>query len=145
MKICKKCGMNVESGAKFCPACGKAFDNENRRAGCRFDNVDIQKNKVMAVLAYLGFLVLIPIFAAKDSRFARYHAKQGLILLITEVIFYMAYGMLRFAVLSISWHLYFLVKIAGMIGYLFPVLAVTGIVNAVRGKARKLPVIGNVL
>lgn len=145
MKICKKCGMNVENEAKFCPACGKSFGNENRRAGCRFDSADIQKNKVMAALAYLGFLVLIPIFAAKESRFARYHAKQGLILLITEVIFYIAYGMLRFAVLSISWHLYFLVKIAGMIGYLFPVLAVIGIVNAVSGKARKLPVIGNVL
>ena len=41
----------------------------------------------MAVLAYFGILVLIPILAAKESKFARFHANQGLILLITGVAY----------------------------------------------------------
>ena len=45
---------------------------------------DIEKNKVMAVLAYFGILVLIPIFAAKDSKFARFHANQGLVLALNN-------------------------------------------------------------
>ena len=36
-----------------------------------FDPQDIQNNKAMAILAYLSWLVLIPLFAAKDSKFAR--------------------------------------------------------------------------
>lgn len=39
---------------------------------------DAQENKGMAVLAYLIFL--IPLLAAKESKFARYHTNQGLVL-----------------------------------------------------------------
>ena len=35
---------------------------------------DVQNNKVFAILAYIGILVLVPIFAAKESKFARFHA-----------------------------------------------------------------------
>ena len=50
-----------------------------------FEQEDIQNNKTMAILAYIGILVLIPIFAAKESKFARFHANQGLVLLIIMV------------------------------------------------------------
>ena len=93
----------------------------------------------------MGILVLIPIFAAKESKFARYHARQGLILLTVEIIFSACYWMLSLIVLSISWRLYFIIKIAGMASYVFLVLAVIGISNAVSGRVRKLPVIGNIL
>ena len=33
------------------------------------DPQDVQDNKAMAVLAYIGILVLIPLFAAKKSKF----------------------------------------------------------------------------
>ena len=59
-----------------------------------YDADDIKNNTVMGVLAYLGILVLIPAFAAKESRFARFHANQGLILFIAEVI----YGVARWVV-----------------------------------------------
>ena len=48
----------------------------------QFDKADVEQNKVMAILAYFGILVLIPILAAKDSKFARFHANQGLLLCI---------------------------------------------------------------
>lgn len=145
MKKCENCGRNIENEAKFCSTCGSDFGSDRKQRRSSFDRTDIQNNKLMAALAYMGILVLIPIFAAKESKFARYHARQGLILLIVEMIFSVFYWMLSLIVLSTSWRLYFIVKIAGMVNYVFLVLAVIGVSNAVSGRVKKLPVIGNVL
>jgi len=40
----------------------------------------------MAILAYLTWLVLIPLFAAKESKFARFHCNQGIVLAVAEII-----------------------------------------------------------
>ena len=96
----------------------------------------------MGILAYLGILVLVPIFAAKNSKFARFNANQGLVLLIVQAIIV--------TILSI------VATILGFIPYVGKVLAavlwlvepvifipsVLGIVNAARGKAKELPIIG---
>lgn len=145
MKKCENCGRNIENEAKFCSTCGCDFESDRKQRRSSFDRADIQNNKLMAALAYMGILVLIPIFAAKESKFARYHARQGLILLIVEMIFSVCYWMLSLIVMSISWRLYFIVKISGMASYIFLVLAVIGISNAVSGRVRKLPVIGKIL
>ncbi len=145
MRKCEKCGRNVKNESRYCPFCGAGLKANGHRPSSPFRNEDIQENKIMAVLAYFGFLVFIPLFAAKRSRFARYHVKQGLILLAAELLFAVCYCVLSFVMLSISWHLYYIVKIAGMVRYLFPVLAVIGILNAINGKAKRLPVIGDIL
>ena len=109
-----------------------------------FDPQDIQNNKVMAILAYLGILVLIPLLAAKESRFARFHTNQGLVLFIAEIIYSIAYSILTGVILAISWRLYFLVTIIGLLGLAFLVLSIIGIINAAGGKAKELPVIGKI-
>jgi hypothetical protein len=48
-------------------------DNEN----IAIDPQDAQDNKIMAILAYLGLLFLVPFLAAKESPFARFHTNQG--------------------------------------------------------------------
>lgn len=108
-----------------------------------FDQMDINNNKVMAVLAYIGILVLVPIFAAKDSKFARFHANQGLILLIASVAYNIVASVIR-AILGAV-----LGVVGGIVGWIltllslvFLALAIIGIVNAVNGKAKELPVIG---
>ena len=45
-------------------------------------------------------------------------------------------------VLAISWRLYFVVSLLGLVSIVFAVLAVIGIINAANGKAKELPVIG---
>ena len=50
-----------------------------------FNTEDVSENKVFGILSYIGILVLIPIFAAKNSQYARFHANQGLVLFILEV------------------------------------------------------------
>ncbi|MBR3100654.1 MAG: zinc ribbon domain-containing protein [Muribaculaceae bacterium] len=100
---------------------------------------DIEKNKVMAILAYLGILVLVPIFGAKDSKFARFHANQGLIL----CIIWFAIWLIGQVFAAISWKLYAVLSIVFIIVYLLlTVLAILGIINAANGKAKELPVIG---
>ena len=78
----------------------------------------------MAVLAYIGILVLIPIFLAKDSKFARFHSNQGLILFILALICSALQG----------------IKILGFVVF---ICAIVGIIYAIQGKAKELPVIGN--
>ncbi len=98
-----------------------------------FDPADISSNKVMAILAYFGILVLIPIFAAKNSKFARFHSNQGLILFLVALIV----GILVNVLSKI--HLGFIAWLLDVVVFIF---AIVGIINAAQGKAKELPFIG---
>ncbi len=100
-----------------------------------FDSEDIAKNKVFAVLAYIWILFLIPLLAAKDSKFARFHAYQGVALFVTWVVVGVIDRLLPYSLSGIGWLL--------SVG-LF-VLMVIGIINAAQGRGRQLPVIGGFL
>lgn len=95
------------------------------------DPKDVESNKVMAILAYFGILVLIPIFAAKDSKFAKFHANQGLILFI-----------ICFACAILS-SIKFIGWIFSIVEVVVGILAIIGIIYAAQGKAKELPVVGN--
>jgi uncharacterized membrane protein len=49
-------------------------------------DLDIEVNKSVAVLSYVWILFLIPLLGKKDSQFSQFHAKQGLVLFIIEII-----------------------------------------------------------
>ena len=170
MKFCGKCGTQIEDNVKFCPGCGapaeqpaqqaqpqqtpppqqnqnsfgETFQNLNNTADttAEFDQNDINTNKGMAILAYFGPLVLIPIFAAKQSKFARYHSNQGLLLLIAAVAWSIVYGIINAILLAISWRLYTVSSIIGILSIVFFVLFIIGIINASNGRAKELPIIG---
>lgn len=116
--------------------------NETADTTADFDKADIEQNKVMGVLAYLSWLVLIPIFAAKGSKFAHFHANQGLVLAITEIAWWIVQGILSSVLYSISWRLGFISTILGLVNIVFLVLLVIGIMNAANGRAKELPIIG---
>lgn len=90
---------------------------------------DVEDNKVYAVLAYLGILVLVPILAAKDSKFAQYHANQGLVLLLASII---------------SGFVIWIPVVGWALGIGLVVLWVMGIINAAKGEMKPLPLIGNI-
>ena len=106
-----------------------------------FEKEDAQQNKVMGILAYIGILVLVPIFAAKDSKFARFHANQGLVLAIFEAASYLIFSVILSMIPKIGW-------LFGVIGWIISVgllvLAVLGIVAAARGQAKELPIVGQI-
>jgi uncharacterized membrane protein len=100
---------------------------------------DVEKNKVMALLSYLGILVLVPILAAKDSPFAKYHANQGLILVIAEIGLFVIFGCFSFVIAWIPYiHCCAIVPIP-LLGLACVAYAIMGILNAVNGKMKPLP------
>ena len=107
------------------------------------DAADVEKNKVMAVLAYIGILVFVPIFAAPESKYARFHACQGLTLLIVGVIYSLIMTAVGVTVGKIDVIGPIITAICGLPGLAILALAICGIVNAVQGRAKELPVIGN--
>ncbi len=101
----------------------------------QMDPKDIADNKVMAVLAYLSWLILIPIFAARDSKFARFHVNQAIILVIVSFVLSLVAGILT-AILWILGLVFWLVDLAVL------ALMIIGIINAAKGKAKELPLVG---
>ncbi|OGY89962.1 MAG: hypothetical protein A2927_02685 [Candidatus Komeilibacteria bacterium RIFCSPLOWO2_01_FULL_45_10] len=90
-------------------------------------NRDIEENKILAAVGYVWILCLVPLFLKRNSRFAQFHAKQGLVLFILEVI-----GWLIFWIPLIGWVLFIYVII----------MAVMGIMNSLQGNWWEMPVLG---
>lgn len=59
-----------------------------------FNTEDVQQNKVFGILAYIGILFLVPLLAARDSQYARFHTNQGIVLFITDIILGIVSGIL---------------------------------------------------
>ena len=163
MAFCGNCGTKIDDHAKFCPGCGQAVEapateqikteateqpkteqaqgqqtdfsakvanlNNTKDTTDQFDKDDIEKNKAMGLLAYILFF--IPLLAAKDSPFARYHANQGLVLFLCGLI-----SSVLWIIPILGW------IIAPILSIVITVLAVIGIINALNGKAKELPIIG---
>lgn len=88
------------------------------------DPKDVQDNKLWAILGYLGILCLIPLLVKKDSKFAQFHAKQGLILLIGEFFVWIP---------IIGW----------LLGIGIFILWIMGIINVLNGNMKPLPIVGD--
>lgn len=91
---------------------------------------DIEKNKVVAALAYILFF--LPFVVCPDSAFGKFHANQGLILLIVGVVGSVILGMIPI----LGW------MILPVFSLLTLILGIMGLVGAINGKAKELPVIG---
>ena len=109
-----------------------------------FAQEDIDSNKGMAVLSYLGILFLVPLFAAKDSMYARFHLNQGIILFIANIASGIILGVSSIILIFIPFIGILVAQIIELaISALVLILMIIGIVNAATGKAKKLPLIGN--
>ncbi len=103
-----------------------------------YDVQDINANKTMGILAYFGLLVLVPIFTARQSRFAMFHAEQGITLCIgCHIIGILA--VVLGLIPAVGW---VFSLIFGLVGILFLVLMILGIINAANGQAKELPILG---
>lgn len=100
---------------------------------------DVEQNKAMAIIGYLGILFLVPMLAVPKSKFAQYHAKQGMVLFITEVILWIAASIFAVITLGLGVALYWIVSVVAL------VWTILGIVNAASGQMKPLPVIGNIV
>lgn len=114
-----------------------------------FSKTDIEANKGPALLSYFGLLVLVPIFVAKHSPYARYHANQGLVLFVGMLVWAVIDGAVTALLRALLgnalglWGMYSLCGTALNIVYAgFSILAVIGIINVLNERAKELPIIG---
>jgi len=104
---------------------------------------EIEQSKVISALAYLGILFFLPLVVQPVTRYGKFHANQGLLLLLTSIAGGIVISILSALFMVISWRMLFLSSILYTVFYIgVAALAVLGIVNALQGKAKPLPVIG---
>ena len=92
----------------------------------------IEEGKIWAFIGYWGILFLVPLLAKKENKFAFFHGKQGLVLFVLWIIF---------------WIIGFIpvVGIISTIGFLLCIiLAIVGMIMALQGKTWKMPILGDI-
>ncbi len=99
-----------------------------KQAEAREDNTVL-----MSVLAYIGILVLIPYFTAKENPIVKFHIRQGLVLLVIEGAVFVGGEIMWGHILS---------PVFGLINIGALVLSIIGIVNVLNKKQEELPLIG---
>lgn len=154
---CKSCGKQVDDEMKFCDGCGAPLAQqtaENTPPPVYQQNTATpppppvyqqgpvntpppsgDSNKVIYVLAYLGILFFLPLVMNPVTPLGRFHANQGLLLLITSVA-----GSIVIAILTLI--VPFLAFLSWIFNLAILALAIYGMVNAYNEKQVPLPVIG---
>lgn len=90
------------------------------------EDKDIQENKIIAALAYLWILSIVVLLVKKDSKFAQFHAKQGLVLFIASIIA----GFIPF----FGWLI---------LGPIIGIVALIGLIQALLGKYWEIPLVSD--
>lgn len=103
----------------------------------RFNPNDISANKDIACLSYLWILFIIPMLIKKESPFTKFHVNQGLAFFIVSTIM-APIGMALDFIPLFGWLL------RALINLVLLAIMIAGIVNALQGKAKRLPIIGNI-
>jgi uncharacterized membrane protein len=158
--FCKECGKQVGDEMKFCDGCGAPLaqnpgenpvntpppvyqQNEaptqqppvNPQGSANNTPPSTDSNKVVYMLAYLGILFFLPLVVNPVTPKGKFHANQGLILLIASAVCSIAISILTailFVFAFLSW----------ILNLVILALAIYGMVNAYNDKQVPLPVIG---
>lgn len=157
---CNKCGKQIDDNAKFCSECGNPINKYQPTKVESMTTVQPKSDntKIYCVLSYFGILWLIGLFVnpEKNDPRVRFHVGQGIILTITAIVINVARSII-IAVASLIVKVSFeisgifvasgllsvftaLLNIAVSVGII--VLMIIGIVNAVHGEQKPLPIIG---
>ncbi len=92
---------------------------------------DIEENKLVAAIGYLGILCLVPLTLKKDSPYAKHHGKQGLVLTIAWVLLWI--GNIIPVLGQIVWFVGSIVLL---------ILVVMGMMKAMAGELWVMPYLG---
>ncbi|MBR3952768.1 MAG: zinc-ribbon domain-containing protein [Oscillospiraceae bacterium] len=134
--FCPKCGTQIPENDYYCPTCGepvagrKAPSESDHTA--MFDPEDVKRTRVLAALCYVSLLfVIIGLLIEPNSKFIRYHINQSFVLYI--------FGILAGLVAIIPFLGWIAAAVASVMVIVFMIM---GIVNACKGYAKDLPLIG---
>lgn len=134
------------------PAAPGAPMTDEARDAARQEEIDAQENKTMGVLSYILFFIPLLTGAHKTSPFVKFHVNQGTVLWLVGIAYSIVSGILS-AIIKVE-ATYFGVRsgvyytpgwlstILWLISLPIFIFAIMGIINAVQGKKKELPVIG---
>ncbi len=105
---------------------GQSSSDENKRTAA--DQKDIEENRAIAYLSYIGLLFLVPLLVKPESKFCKFHAKQGLVITL---------GWVLGGVLLPLFGLGALIHLVALI------FSIMGLVNVSNGEFKKLPLVGD--
>jgi len=91
----------------------------------------IKKGRALAWLSYFGLLMIIPAIIQRNNPYTVFHVKQGMALLIVNVIFIFVCLQVRPPAL-----------LCQIVSSVLLIINIVGIVNAITGKVKPLPLIG---
>ncbi|MDP8216091.1 MAG: hypothetical protein P9L98_02055 [Candidatus Kaelpia imicola] len=89
---------------------------------------EVEEGRLFAILAYISLFCFIPLFLKKDNRFAFFHAKQGLVIFIGEILA---------AVLSVVPFFGAIIQFLAIL--VFSLASVIGIIQVLMGQYWKMP------
>lgn len=126
MAFCGKCGAQTQDGAKFCLSCAQTGQTRTN---------DVEANRLMAVLAYIGILIIVPLVKGgyKESPFLKFHMNQA-------IVFYIGYA----ASILISIIPVIGALVGGILSLGIAVLQIICIVTAFKGQTKSFPVISGI-
>jgi len=158
--LCETCLAPVEDGQNFCQLCGSSVDAIEETVNPLIPKTDEESNKVIAAIGYLLFFFPILCGYYRKSAFAKFHAKQATLLFVSSAVLFV--GLVLFGNLindifvthyaDASWHHghgfaggVFHIYLTWMLYalHLMPfALMIIGIINALQGQKKLLPIIG---
>lgn len=110
----------------------------DKQTQATFDSADVQKNKVVCILAYIPILFFIPYITDQNSNFCKFHANQGFIFTLLCCILFVI-SKIPNVISIIDGILNYLIFIAMLVAMILLMI------SASQGKAVKIPVIGDAI
>jgi fumarate reductase subunit D len=90
-----------------------------------------EEGRLAAILSYIPFLCFIPLLNMKENKEAGFHARQGVLLFMIELV------AVLFLIDGISNFVFKVILMAAI------ALSVAGVYSVLQGKSYKLPIIGD--
>jgi len=151
MNFCSKCGIQLQEGTQYCPSCGTAVVASPAQPSQQAakQGSDAEMNKGMAIIAYILFFIPLLTGDYKKSEFVKYHTNQGTILFIATIALGVGINILQAILRAIlfnvyAWALYGVFNtVLSTLWFVPTVLLILGVINAVNGKTKPLPIIGD--
>ena len=104
------------------------------------------EDKVFAALGYLSILFVVPLILKHDNDSVYFHAKQGMVLFLAEVVVWFVLFMLESFIVALLPRISFSITswLGALAWILFVALSVIGVYNALRGKRWEMPILGRI-
>ncbi len=113
------------------PTLDDSAESQDSQTADKGEGFRTEEGRMAAIMAYIPILCFIPLLNMKDNKEAHFHARQGVLLFLIEVlaVIFLIDGISRFVFKALL-----IIAVA---------LSVVGIYFALQGKNYKLPIIGD--